>query len=671
MVCRCAAILPLLGLLTAALPAQQPAALTLLLTAPRPLHEAELLRAARSAFGRAEPPTAPPRVSVDSASAVVQWADQRATIQAFAVPYPVAAAALVGLDTQAAAAVRGHRAHWVVQIEGVGSDPAERQRADRQLGELVAELLAADVLALGCADHGAFVQPAAGTAAALRHEGALAALQPQLPRSVVVLLTAPRQWHAAALRAAAARAFGVAFPGTTDPNSTNFVVARGDRAVVGVGPRQVILTIDRERLDLDPERMELRSRRAVAAHRAVLHLVTFGPPGRAEDRAAYASLGQLLAALWGDDCLALNWAADQRLVCAADDLPERLRADDPVAATLSGSSPPVLAAFDANAMAVAIQTARERFPEAQRWFDGGGKVFVKFPFPVRSDPTGAEHLWLEVLSLRNGTVRGKVGNEPVDVADLRLGSVVERPVAELSDWLYLDHGQQRGGFSLAVLAAGAAAGPVSIPDLDAVFAAAPKLRSATQVAWTRADGTVQRFATLGPLDAEVRAHHAAQLAADVLLETDRIEHGRAAPFGYAARRAEQLRQIAALASGDYWVVDLASAEWRTLVYPHFAAPGRLAWAQQALPEVAGKPRTLVFPLDQRPPALQAAQAGELAAFALVLAALPRAQREELLGAAVAGAQLPLQAGAGGLATRIGTLPPGSRITANLQLELPR
>ncbi|MBL8732227.1 MAG: hypothetical protein JNN13_07645, partial [Planctomycetes bacterium] len=89
----------------------------------------------------------------------------------------------------------------------------------------------------------------------------------------------------------------------------------------------------------------------------------------------------------------------------------------------------------------------------------------------------------------------------------------------------------------------------------------------------------------------------------MLLQTERIEHGRGAPSGHVAERALLLRQLTALAAGDYWVVERSVADRVALVLPQFADPRTLAWQQYELPNVHGQPRTLVFPLDQRPAAL--------------------------------------------------------------------
>lgn len=670
--------IPLLLLLLAlvgGLPAQRAAEIVMLLDGPRQLDGKDLQIAANAAygveFGIGEHKKDTPHLTIGDGRASLRWAVFAVDILAESSPRRLTAEALVGLDDDEQKAVRGHRAQLSVRIEAVGPDAEARQSAYQVLGRIAAELLAGDVVALGCTDHGTFVCPGDGTVEALREEGALAALEATVDRSVVALLKAPRRWVQADLHAAVERAFGVKLSPGAGPDDQDFVVAKGATVVVKIGPRVVILTMRRETMDIDTSRMELRTKKAVDEHRAVLHLLTFGPPGAAEDRACHAHLGKLLGALWGDDCLALNWRADRAIVCDADDLPERLRAADPVAATLRGLAPEVSAQFDADAMAKAVATAREKFPAAERWFRGGGELFVKFPFPTRKGSGAEEHIWVAVAAIADGKVRGKLGNDPVDVEGLQLGSLVERPVEELTDWMYVEKGQRRGGFSIAVLQAGAAAEPVVLTTIDDVFAAIPQLASARAAAVTKADGRVVRFATLGPLAAELRARQAAALAAAVLLQTERIERGRAAPAGYAAERALQLRQVAALADGRYWIVEMPVAEWVALVHPQLADPQSLDWQQYELPPVAGKARTLVFPLDLRPAAVQAAAAGELAAFALVLDALPRNDRAALLGEAVATTALPLEVGEAGLATRIGTLPKGCRITADLRLLLPR
>jgi len=47
-----------------------------------------------------------------------------------------------------------------------------------------------------------------------------------------------------------------------------------------------------------------------------------------------------------------------------------------------------------------------------------------------------EFIWIEVLGLEPDFIHGTLANDPVDLGDLALGSRVEVPLADLSDWAY-------------------------------------------------------------------------------------------------------------------------------------------------------------------------------------------------------------------------------------------
>ena len=75
-------------------------------------------------------------------------------------------------------------------------------------------------------------------------------------------------------------------------------------------------------------------------------------------------------------------------------------------------------------------------------------VKVGFPWGIKDD---REHIWLIEPKLDDTSVTGKVNNEPVDVMTLKLGQVVTAPLKDVSDWMYVENGVLRGGYTLRVL----------------------------------------------------------------------------------------------------------------------------------------------------------------------------------------------------------------------------
>jgi uncharacterized protein YegJ (DUF2314 family) len=77
---------------------------------------------------------------------------------------------------------------------------------------------------------------------------------------------------------------------------------------------------------------------------------------------------------------------------------------------------------------------------------------VKKPFSWKNgDETNYEHIWLSYVTFKNGIFHGRVGNEPVDVKDVKLGDEVTLQKAEASDWMYIENDYLVGGYTIRIL----------------------------------------------------------------------------------------------------------------------------------------------------------------------------------------------------------------------------
>lgn len=77
---------------------------------------------------------------------------------------------------------------------------------------------------------------------------------------------------------------------------------------------------------------------------------------------------------------------------------------------------------------------------------------VKKPFPYQDgDKTNEEHIWLTDVTYADGVFSGRVGNDPVDVENIKLGDKVTVKKAEASDWMIIDGGKLVGGYTIRVL----------------------------------------------------------------------------------------------------------------------------------------------------------------------------------------------------------------------------
>lgn len=115
-------------------------------------------------------------------------------------------------------------------------------------------------------------------------------------------------------------------------------------------------------------------------------------------------------------------------------------------------------------MAAANAVARETFKffwrelswEYRRIIPGLDLAAVKLPFenpapgPGESD---VEQMWVGDVSFDGHVVRGTLLNDAQSIAGLRAGAPAERPLIELSDWLYAMHGRVYGAFTVQVIRA--------------------------------------------------------------------------------------------------------------------------------------------------------------------------------------------------------------------------
>lgn len=73
---------------------------------------------------------------------------------------------------------------------------------------------------------------------------------------------------------------------------------------------------------------------------------------------------------------------------------------------------------------------------------------VKMPFATES---GAEHIWLVDISMKDGKLFGQVDNLPESVTNIQLGDTVEIQKEKISDWFYVEGNKLIGGLTIRVL----------------------------------------------------------------------------------------------------------------------------------------------------------------------------------------------------------------------------
>jgi uncharacterized protein YegJ (DUF2314 family) len=60
-------------------------------------------------------------------------------------------------------------------------------------------------------------------------------------------------------------------------------------------------------------------------------------------------------------------------------------------------------------------------------------------------------MWVTDLKFKNGRFSGTINNEPDQVKTVHLGQRVTVAQGEISDWMYVENGKLRGGYTIRVL----------------------------------------------------------------------------------------------------------------------------------------------------------------------------------------------------------------------------
>ena len=84
-----------------------------------------------------------------------------------------------------------------------------------------------------------------------------------------------------------------------------------------------------------------------------------------------------------------------------------------------------------------------RAPKASQW---------RFSIKVKiSEADAREHFWLSDVRYDGSVFSGKIANDPDVVTTVEFGQAVSARPAEISDWMYVDHGKLVGGYTTRVL----------------------------------------------------------------------------------------------------------------------------------------------------------------------------------------------------------------------------
>lgn len=174
-------------------------------------------------------------------------------------------------------------------------------------------------------------------------------------------------------------------------------------------------------------------------------------PAPAAGASFYPQIARLVAELAGPDCQAVYQPDGNHFNHWDESLEAELRAGDVAKVFAVPTRIPVISVADDDPrMAAAVEEARRQWPDFVQAFGErrGSAHTVKVPITAGDN---TEYIWVEVERIEDDRIHGRLGNDPVDLGDLRLGTAVDVPVSDVRDWMYLVDGEPKGGFGLKVL----------------------------------------------------------------------------------------------------------------------------------------------------------------------------------------------------------------------------
>lgn len=274
--------------------------------------------------------------------------------------------------------------------------------------------------------------------------------------SLVLLLREPKYLDPTILSHAASQAWDAQILAGEEDEAESFVVGDSPMFMLKHETSMFVVHNHDEPYFKDSEEVaeqmgELRRRKAIVEHQAWMSVDALLVEDDEARRQAYGQIGRVLAMLAGDDTLAVVCPESGQIVPYDDELDSLLRSGDPLEAFGNPANPPVIEiAPDDPRMQAAVAEARERWPEFVAAFENRGadeRFSVKAPF---QDDEHMEFMWVEVTAVEGNLILGTLGNEPVNVSNVKLGQRVRVQIDELNDWIFFRDDELHGGFTIKV-----------------------------------------------------------------------------------------------------------------------------------------------------------------------------------------------------------------------------
>ncbi|MFT3868983.1 MAG: DUF2314 domain-containing protein [Nibricoccus sp.] len=198
----------------------------------------------------------------------------------------------------------------------------------------------------------------------------------------------------------------------------------------------------------------LRIRKAIEEHQAWLSVDLLSDPfdPSSTRETIYREIGRLIAELSGPGTIGLFHPESGRFFAWSPELEQAFKSGDGLNALEENLLAPVVPISPDNEdMEAAIAQARARWPEFVAAFS---KRHPEHMFSVKAPLTSGEHtehIWISVEAIEDDIIRGRIGNDPVNLGDYKLNDKISIPVAEIEDWMYLLSDKPVGGFTVDVV----------------------------------------------------------------------------------------------------------------------------------------------------------------------------------------------------------------------------
>ena len=272
--------------------------------------------------------------------------------------------------------------------------------------------------------------------------------------SLVLLLSEPRSLNTTTVAQAASRGWDTQVPESA-------VTASPPSFVIKSAPgRYAINSVDKpyfaDSSKLADEVKDPALAGAIREHRAWMSVDWLGNDDKTDMRVVYQHISQVIVQLIGKDTLAIyNPDTDQFHINDAT-LIDHLNSPDPLQSLIPAGVVGTTAAADTFSindddpqLLAAQAEARKNWHEFMQAYRARGKDQY---FAVKGrilEGDSGEYVWLQVTSIDDKLVHGKLDNDPETLKKVKRGAELHIPIADVDDWLYSTaKGDSHGGYTL-------------------------------------------------------------------------------------------------------------------------------------------------------------------------------------------------------------------------------